>query len=104
MSNGPLWDHKMSLEKERCLNSWWSNLLYINNYVNTEYLVSDSCILFSGVGNFSTDTLSTLNGFSNSLFVLVSCKFLSINPQDLRSNIQGVSVKIKKNNKGEFLG
>ncbi|KAG7196866.1 hypothetical protein KM043_014500 [Ampulex compressa] len=32
---GPLW-FKMENEKERCLSSWWANILYINNYVNED--------------------------------------------------------------------
>lgn len=39
LGSGPLWDAKMQVEKERCLESWWTNILYINNYVNTENLV-----------------------------------------------------------------
>ncbi|KAJ8949571.1 hypothetical protein NQ318_016202, partial [Aromia moschata] len=36
--SGPLWESRIGLEKERCVNSWWTNILYINNYVNTEQL------------------------------------------------------------------
>ncbi|KAJ8921959.1 hypothetical protein NQ315_008593 [Exocentrus adspersus] len=36
--SGPLWESKINLEKERCVNSWWANILYINNYVNTNQL------------------------------------------------------------------
>ncbi|XP_041973165.1 nose resistant to fluoxetine protein 6-like [Aricia agestis] len=35
---GPLWEDRMRLEQERCLASWWANILYVNNYVNTDYL------------------------------------------------------------------
>ncbi|KAI4459654.1 o-acyltransferase [Holotrichia oblita] len=38
LGNGPLWNVIISREKERCLNSWWTNILYINNYLNTENL------------------------------------------------------------------
>ncbi|XP_014486530.1 PREDICTED: nose resistant to fluoxetine protein 6-like isoform X2 [Dinoponera quadriceps] len=34
LDRGPLWS-MMRQEKEKCLTSWWANLLYINNYVNT---------------------------------------------------------------------
>ncbi|XP_015599963.1 nose resistant to fluoxetine protein 6 [Cephus cinctus] len=37
LDKGPLW-YRMDLEKERCLSSWWTNLLYVNNYVNTDNL------------------------------------------------------------------
>lgn len=36
--SGPLWNYRIGLEKERCEHSWWSNLLYINNYVDTDQL------------------------------------------------------------------
>lgn len=36
--DGPFWNTKIELEKERCFSSWWTNLLYINNYVNTDKL------------------------------------------------------------------
>ncbi|XP_014212568.1 nose resistant to fluoxetine protein 6-like [Copidosoma floridanum] len=37
LDSGPLW-WRMSLEHERCLSSWWANLLYVNNYINTDQL------------------------------------------------------------------
>ncbi|KAJ8946580.1 hypothetical protein NQ314_008862, partial [Rhamnusium bicolor] len=36
--SGPLWKSRIGLEKERCLNSWWTNVLYVNNYINTDQL------------------------------------------------------------------
>lgn len=36
LGSGPLWNHRIGLEKERCVSSWWANLLYINNYVATD--------------------------------------------------------------------
>lgn len=39
IDSGPLWESKIGLERDRCQNSWWANVLYINNYVNSEYLV-----------------------------------------------------------------
>ena len=47
LASGPLWS-RMALEKERCLTSWWANILYINNYVNTDSIVS---ILFQNIKN-----------------------------------------------------
>lgn len=38
MGSGPLWNYRIGLEQERCLSSWWANLLYINNYVGTDKL------------------------------------------------------------------
>ncbi|KAJ8668277.1 hypothetical protein QAD02_009940 [Eretmocerus hayati] len=37
LDSGPLWS-RMRLENERCRASYWANLLYINNYVNTDQL------------------------------------------------------------------
>jgi hypothetical protein len=39
IGDGPLWDSKIKLEQERCQKSWWTNLLYVNNYVKTEHMV-----------------------------------------------------------------
>ncbi|KAJ1529618.1 hypothetical protein ONE63_006385 [Megalurothrips usitatus] len=38
LGSGPLWPTRMLLEQDRCRASWWANLLYINNYVNTDQL------------------------------------------------------------------
>ncbi|CAH1964853.1 unnamed protein product [Acanthoscelides obtectus] len=38
LGSGPFWESRIGLEQERCLSSWWTNLLYINNYVNTDKL------------------------------------------------------------------
>ncbi|XP_026326744.1 nose resistant to fluoxetine protein 6-like [Hyposmocoma kahamanoa] len=38
IGEGPLWENRMLLEQERCQESWWTNILYINNYVNTDKL------------------------------------------------------------------
>ncbi|KAK2581820.1 hypothetical protein KPH14_002289 [Odynerus spinipes] len=37
LGSGPLW-YKMVQEQKRCLSSWWANLLYINNYIDTANL------------------------------------------------------------------
>lgn len=39
LGSGPLWNSRMTEEQNRCLSSWWLNLLYINNYVGTDQLV-----------------------------------------------------------------
>ncbi|XP_055843240.1 nose resistant to fluoxetine protein 6-like [Episyrphus balteatus] len=38
MGNGPIWQSTIGLEQERCQQSWWLNILYINNYVGTDNL------------------------------------------------------------------
>nr|XP_023017426.1 nose resistant to fluoxetine protein 6-like isoform X2 [Leptinotarsa decemlineata] len=37
-ASGPFWESRVGLERDRCLNSWWTNILYINNYVNSDQL------------------------------------------------------------------
>ncbi|XP_021933486.1 nose resistant to fluoxetine protein 6-like, partial [Zootermopsis nevadensis] len=34
MGSGPFWDVTVGREQRRCATNWWSNLLYINNYIN----------------------------------------------------------------------
>ncbi|CAG9857869.1 unnamed protein product [Phyllotreta striolata] len=38
LSDGPFWQERIGVEKERCSENWWTNLLYINNYVNADKL------------------------------------------------------------------
>lgn len=40
LGSGPLWKARMELEKDRCTENMWANLLYINNYVGNDKLVS----------------------------------------------------------------
>ncbi|XP_071452957.1 nose resistant to fluoxetine protein 6-like [Hetaerina americana] len=40
LDNGPMWKSKMGLERERCEQNWWTNFLYINNYVNADQLAT----------------------------------------------------------------
>lgn len=40
LGDGPLWLQKISMEQERCLKSWWKNILYVNNYFG----VKDVCM------------------------------------------------------------
>ncbi|KAK0083717.1 hypothetical protein PV326_006605, partial [Microctonus aethiopoides] len=35
---GPYWDYKIGLDSGNCADNWWANVLYINNYVNTNKL------------------------------------------------------------------
>lgn len=42
LGSGPFWQQRVGLEQQRCLASWWANLLYINNYVNTDQIVGQS--------------------------------------------------------------
>ncbi|KAL5241660.1 hypothetical protein ACI65C_009070 [Semiaphis heraclei] len=37
LGDGPLWPHKSWEEAEICKNYWWTNLLFISNFVNIKY-------------------------------------------------------------------
>ncbi|XP_001237269.4 nose resistant to fluoxetine protein 6 [Anopheles gambiae] len=36
LGDGPLWTERMELEQRRCRQSWWLNVLYVNNYFGTD--------------------------------------------------------------------
>ncbi|XP_028982413.1 nose resistant to fluoxetine protein 6-like, partial [Diachasma alloeum] len=38
IGSGAIWEANMSLQRESCSKNWWANLLYVQNYVNTQYL------------------------------------------------------------------
>ncbi|XP_036318117.1 nose resistant to fluoxetine protein 6-like [Rhagoletis pomonella] len=40
IGSGPLWPERIRREQERCQASWWLNILYVNNYFNTDKFVS----------------------------------------------------------------
>lgn len=40
MNRGPIWDNIVGTEYYNCRKNWWLNLLYINNYVDIEHIVS----------------------------------------------------------------
>ncbi|TMW53381.1 hypothetical protein DOY81_001503, partial [Sarcophaga bullata] len=54
IGSGPLWQQRIEREQERCQTSWWTNILYINNYINSDklcmfqswYLSVDSQLFF----------------------------------------------------------
>lgn len=39
ISDGPLWKKIAIQESDYCQKNWWSNLLFINNYVDAEHPV-----------------------------------------------------------------
>lgn len=38
--SGPLWKMNVGLTRDNCQKNWWTNLLFINNYVNQDEMVS----------------------------------------------------------------
>lgn len=41
MGSGPLWKVTVVPESEYCLENWWTNVAYVNNYVHVERSVSE---------------------------------------------------------------
>lgn len=39
LGSGPIWDLKVGREARRCRENWWTNLFYVNNYVNNKEMV-----------------------------------------------------------------
>lgn len=39
MGDGPLWKYFIHTEVEYCHKNWWTNMLFINNYVNSHKMV-----------------------------------------------------------------
>lgn len=46
LSDGPLWKHMTVKESDNCRKNWWTNVLFINNYVNADQPVSMKLIMF----------------------------------------------------------
>jgi len=40
MGSGPIWEQKVGREARRCRENWWTNLFYVNNYINNEEMVN----------------------------------------------------------------
>ncbi|XP_026276823.2 nose resistant to fluoxetine protein 6-like [Frankliniella occidentalis] len=36
--SGPLWDQVIGHESQACASYWWTNIFYVNNYINTDKL------------------------------------------------------------------
>jgi hypothetical protein len=39
LDSGPRWDIVVGPERDYCQKNWWTNLLFINNYVNDQHMV-----------------------------------------------------------------
>ena len=42
IGSGPRWDNWVHKNKVYCRENWWTNLLYINNYINLNKIVSET--------------------------------------------------------------
>lgn len=45
LGDGPFWPEKTWHEAEKCQNYWWTNVLFINNFMDAKYQVSFNDIL-----------------------------------------------------------
>lgn len=46
LGDGPLWPKMIWEEAEICKNYWWTNLLFISNFIDIKYGVRCDLILF----------------------------------------------------------
>ena len=44
LGSGPKWDTWVGKNSDYCRKNWWTNLLYINNYINLDATVRFICI------------------------------------------------------------
>lgn len=63
MGDGPLWKLVIYPEAEFCRRNWWTNMLFINNYINSHEMV---IILFT------LTTFFYLNIDINNIFIIFS--------------------------------
>lgn len=75
IGDGPLWKQRISLEQERCQQSWWKNILYINNYYGNDALCMFQSWYLAGEIFSSFDSLSI---FSSSSFFLRKSQKLNV--------------------------
>jgi len=50
LGSGPLWDKWVGVNKQYCVDNWWINLLYINNYVKVSDMVTAAASSSKGLG------------------------------------------------------
>lgn len=46
LNDGPYWKIIVYKEVERCQKNWWTNVLFINNYINTDEQVNINIYLY----------------------------------------------------------
>jgi len=39
LGSGPLWNEWVGKNRDYCMANWWTNLLYVNNYMNVQEMV-----------------------------------------------------------------
>lgn len=46
LADGPLWKKIAIQESDYCLRNWWSNVLFINNYVDADHPVCNEHVFY----------------------------------------------------------
>lgn len=46
LTRGPFWDQTVGEEYRRCRRNWWTNMLYVNNFINKEKMVKIKAKIF----------------------------------------------------------
>lgn len=46
LADGPLWKKIAIQESNYCQQNWWSNLLFINNYIDADHPVSKHLVFY----------------------------------------------------------
>lgn len=70
IGDGPLWKQRISLEQERCQQSWWKNILYINNYYGNDALCMFQSWYLAGETSLKFFCRVSLNLLSSASFFL----------------------------------
>lgn len=68
IGSGPLWNLIIQPEVEDCRDNWWTNLLYVNNYVNAKHMVSAN-LIFRITPHFCVDFQTLLLNCKTTHFV-----------------------------------
>ncbi|VDK64952.1 unnamed protein product [Onchocerca ochengi] len=80
LSSGPIWIHNNLIE--RCKNSWWKNILFINNFFSSEQTCLDGGYLYSLIVQFYLLLLPMLylsKRYNTAILAItVSCFFASV--------------------------
>ena len=92
IGSGPLWSSVVGRERDNCINNWWTNILFINNYVQVASPVSESSYVTAKLQklDFPPSFISPLSIFFLCIrrcpFLLVSIKTGFLTSSGYRDN------------------
>lgn len=81
LADGPLWKKIAVQESEYCRQNWWSNLLFINNYVDADHPVREknfSFFFFFYVKKKVCELFTIFSVLLSRGIWLVTCNFSSL--------------------------